>query len=44
MYDLSADVFYNEVQKTFRQIEQNEFIRFFTLEEAEEKAVQARWL
>lgn len=40
MYDLSADVFYNEVQKTFRQIEQNEFIRFFTLEEAEEMDIK----
>lgn len=35
VYDLSADVFYNEVEKTLQQIEQNEFIRFFTLEEAE---------
>lgn len=35
LYDLSADVFYKEVEKTFRQIEQNEFIRFFTLDEAQ---------
>lgn len=35
LYDLSADVFYNEVDKTLRQIEQNEFIRFYTMEEAE---------
>lgn len=35
LYDLSADVFYKEVDKTLRQIEQNEFIRFFTMEEAE---------
>ena len=29
LYDLSADIFYKEVNKTLRQIEQNEFIRFF---------------
>jgi len=34
LYDLSADIFYKEVNKTLRQIEQNEFIRFFTPEEA----------
>lgn len=33
-YELSADVFYSEVHKIFRQIEQNEFIRFFSQEEA----------
>ncbi len=34
LYDLSADIFYKEVNKTLRQIEQNEFIRFFSPEEA----------
>jgi len=33
-YDLSADVFYTEVNKIFRQIEQKEFVRFFSPEEA----------
>lgn len=33
-YELSADVFYSEVHKIFRNIEQNEFIRFFSEEEA----------
>ena len=35
IYELSADFFYKEVNKTLRQIEQNEFIRFFSPEEAE---------
>ena len=34
IYDLSAEVFYKEVNNTLRQIEQNEFIRFFSSEEA----------
>jgi hypothetical protein len=34
LYDLSAGIFYKEVNKTLRQIEQNEFIRFFSPEEA----------
>ncbi len=34
LYDLSADIFYKEVNKTLRQIEQNEFIKFFSPEEA----------
>lgn len=40
VYDLSADVFYTEVEKTLQQIEQNEFIRFFSLEEAEKMDLQ----
>ena len=34
LYDLSAEVFYKQVNKTLRQIEQNEFIRFYSPEEA----------
>ena len=34
LYDLSADIFYKQVNNTLRQIEQNEFIRFFSPEEA----------
>jgi hypothetical protein len=34
VYDLSADIFYKEVNRTLRQIEQNEFIRFFSPKEA----------
>ncbi len=33
-YDLSAEIFYTEVQNIFRLIEQNEFVRFHTLKEA----------
>ena len=33
IYELSADIFYKEVNKILRQIEQNEFIRFFSPEE-----------
>ena len=33
LYDLSADIFYTEVNKILRQIEQKEFIRFYTPEQ-----------
>jgi hypothetical protein len=33
-YDLSADVFYSQVKHVLNQIEQKEFIRFYSLEEA----------
>jgi len=36
MYDLSADVFYNEVKNILNQIEQNEFVRFYTPRQAKE--------
>ena len=35
MYDLSAELFFNEVNKTLTNIEQNEFVRFYTPQEAE---------
>ncbi len=34
IYELSADLFYTEVQKTLTQIENKEFIRFYTPEQA----------
>lgn len=39
-YELSADVFYTEVNKIFNQIERKEFIRFYTLQEAENSNLQ----
>ncbi len=33
-YELSADVFYRQVENTLKQIENNEFIRFYTPEQA----------
>ena len=36
MYDLSADVFYNEVKNILNQIEQKEFVRFYTPRQAKE--------
>jgi len=33
-YELSADVFYKQVNNTLKQIENNEFIRFYTPEQA----------
>ncbi len=36
MYDLSADVFYNEVKNILTQIEQKEFVRFYTPRQAKE--------
>ncbi len=37
LYKLSADVFYNEINNTLRQIEKNEFIRFFTPDQAKKR-------
>lgn len=33
-YELSADVFYRQIENTLKQIENNEFIKFYTPEEA----------
>lgn len=40
-YALSAEDFYRHVQNTLNQIEQNEFIRFYTPEEAEAQNLNA---
>lgn len=34
MYELSSEIFYREIENTLKQIENNEFIRFYTPEEA----------
>ncbi|UXP31217.1 hypothetical protein N6H18_12745 [Reichenbachiella agarivorans] len=39
-YQLSGDFFYDQVKKVFRQIEGNEFIRFYTPEEAQRVNLQ----
>ncbi len=39
-YELSADVFYKQVNNTLKQIENNEFIRFYTPEQAKSKNLQ----
>ena len=39
-YALSADFFYDQVDKILREIERNEFIRFFSLEEAKRVGIQ----
>jgi hypothetical protein len=40
IYDLSADIFYTEVKNIFNQIEQKEFIRFYTLEQAKSMNIE----
>ena len=39
-YELSADVFYRQVENTLAQIENNEFIRFYTPEQAAKNDLQ----
>ena len=39
-YELSADVFYKQVNNTLKQIENNEFIRFYTPEQAKNNNLQ----
>jgi len=39
-YELSADVFYKQVNNTLKQIENNEFIRFYTPEQAKSNNLQ----
>ena len=39
-YELSADVFYKQVKNTLKQIENNEFIRFYTPEQAKSNNLQ----
>ncbi len=39
-YKLSASIFYDQLESVFNQIEQNEFIRFFTPEEAKNEDLQ----
>lgn len=39
-YELSADVFYRQVENTLKQIENNEFIRFYTPEQADKNDLQ----
>lgn len=39
-YELSADIFYKQVENTLQQIENNEFIRFYTPEEASKYGLQ----
>lgn len=39
-YELSADIFYKQVENTLQQIENNEFIRFYTPEEAAKNNLQ----
>ena len=39
-YELSADIFYKQVNNTLKQIENNEFIRFYTPEQAKSNNLQ----
>ena len=39
-YEVSADVFYKQVENTLQQIENNEFIRFYSPEEAANNNIQ----
>ncbi|MEL4457207.1 hypothetical protein [Lutimonas vermicola] len=39
-YEISADVFYRQVENTLKQIENNEFIRFYTPEQAAKNNLQ----
>ena len=39
-YELSADVFYRQVENTLKQIENNEFIRFYTPDQAAKNNIQ----
>lgn len=39
-YELSADIFYKQVENTLQQIENNEFIRFYSPEEASKYGLQ----
>ncbi|MGB5322893.1 hypothetical protein [Lutimonas sp.] len=39
-YEISADVFYRQVENTLKQIENNEFIRFYTPEQAQKNNIQ----
>ncbi len=39
-YEISADVFYRQVENTLKQIENNEFIRFYTPEQAANNNIQ----
>lgn len=40
-YDLSAELFYDEVDKVLRRIEQNEFIRFFSPQQAQNRKMSS---
>lgn len=44
IYDLSANLFYIEVQKIFNQIEQKEFVRFHTIEDAKKMQINTNQL
>lgn len=39
-YELSADIFYKQVENTLKQIENNEFIKFYTPEQAKKVNLQ----